>query len=311
MAVQFNGATDSLSLTGLNLANITVCLWHRNDNLAEYPIMLSLRGSSYCGLYCEIYGADNFSVTYGTDDYGTTITTNVWYHMAARLSGGNTLTGFLNGVQDCQAGGSANADRIVIGPDPLSTYYIRGRYAYMKAWAAALTPGEIQLEMAQARPHRTANIIGFWPMFPGSDAERARDYSGQGNHLTAGGTLVDVDTPPVGWGTSRSGLLLPSGGEAPSTHDATGTAALSALAASATGTVVNPATHQMEGYQFFDDDDDKDNSTAAQNQDTDHTVAVNDTTRVRFLVEGPTNSAYQVEYAEDGTSDWHVLEAES
>jgi hypothetical protein len=76
-----------------------------------------------------------------------------------------------------------------------------GRIANLKLWEAQLTLAQIAAERWVMKPQRTADLYGWWPFMGGSDAERVRDYSGNGNDFTVGGTLTDEAAPPIPWGT--------------------------------------------------------------------------------------------------------------
>ena len=71
---------------------------------------------------------------------------------------------------------------------------LNGRCAGLKAWTAALSAGELTLEMDGVCPVRTSNLYAWWPCL--SDATRAQDYSGNGRHWTEVGTLTNEDPPP-------------------------------------------------------------------------------------------------------------------
>lgn len=167
--------------------------------------------------FCYI-GSDNYSSGYqsvgttgdgtrlaadanGTEVTGSNLTTGVWYHIAIVRVSEFSLRIYLDGTLDITntnnfsnnsrwefgAVGTGNNDRADI------------RLAHIKYWDAELTAEEVQQEMRVIRPHRSANLAGWYPLFPGS-GERTRDYSGLGRNFTEGGTLTDEDGPPVSWG---------------------------------------------------------------------------------------------------------------
>jgi len=139
------------------------------------------------------------------ENTGTVLSLNTWYHWCVVRSGSN-LTGYLNGVQDVtissSISGRAAATRMELGgATSANLSRLDGRENYIKAWAAALTLAEINIERPLIRPTRLANLYGWWPLLAGS-AERLRDYSGFGRAWTEVGTLTDEDQPPVAWGGS-------------------------------------------------------------------------------------------------------------
>ena len=71
------------------------------------------------------------------------------------------------------------------------------------------------------------------------------------------------------------------------------------------GTYTDPVSLQaLEGFRFFDDDDVEADSTPAQDQDTNHTVALDGTTRLRMLVQAPEGGQYQLEARVKTTGEW-------
>jgi hypothetical protein len=69
--------------------------------------------------------------------------------------------------------------------------WLNGRIAYVRTWAAALTPTELEAEFASTVPVRTADLWADWPL--GGDL---LDHSGNGRHLTAGATAVSWEANP-------------------------------------------------------------------------------------------------------------------
>jgi hypothetical protein len=67
------------------------------------------------------------------------------------------------------------------------------RVAHVKAWSTNLTDTELLQEQNAIRPQKLDNLVGWWPLFPGS-GERVKDYSGLGRDWTEGGTLT-ADAP--------------------------------------------------------------------------------------------------------------------
>lgn len=139
-------------------------------------------------------------VTDNGESTGSELTIGTYAHLGF-VHDGTTLTLYLNGNSDIVR----SPDAITLTPGAIAlasntvTNYISGRLAYWKCWEAALTQSEIQQEMRTIRPHRTADLYSWTPMFPGA-AERTLDYSGNGRDWTEAGTVEDEDPPPVSWG---------------------------------------------------------------------------------------------------------------
>ena len=132
---------------------------------------------------------------------GTNLTVGQWYHLAISNSA-SACTVYLDGVQDitrAHAAGAVNWTQVYFGTNALATSEaLNGNIGVIKAWNATLTLAEINAEKHLIIPQRYANIVGWWPTFPG---ERTIDYSRQGN-LTQVGTVTDEANPPVSWGAS-------------------------------------------------------------------------------------------------------------
>lgn len=143
----------------------------------------------------------------------TALAVGTWYHIAAVVngtSGGNFLT-YLNGAVNITSDGSTNpaAGAFIVGSDPDSEW-LNGCAAAIKVWSTNLTAVEIQQEMQQYLPIRTANLNAFYPCLSVGDDEV--DFSGNGNTLTVGGTLATEDGPPIPWVTGRHRVLIPASG---------------------------------------------------------------------------------------------------
>jgi hypothetical protein len=87
---------------------------------------------------------------------------------------------------------------LTIGSDQFASY-LNGRVAAFKMWDATLTAAEIDAELGQYQPARTANLLRYHPF----RTAETTDYSGNGRTLTAG-TATTEDGPPIRWGRSRS-----------------------------------------------------------------------------------------------------------
>jgi Concanavalin A-like lectin/glucanases superfamily len=139
----------------------------------------------------------------GTSVDGSTLTTGTWYHMAltSTTAGTNSTKAYLNGVLDAQltpSAGQANSELQFPGNVTAST---NSRIASVKIWDSVLTATEIQQEMRQYLPVRTANLHGFWPLLSTGDDEI--DFSGAAKTMTVNGTPTTVDGPPIPWKLGR------------------------------------------------------------------------------------------------------------
>ncbi|MDR7559462.1 MAG: hypothetical protein QN141_13350, partial [Armatimonadota bacterium] len=94
--------------------------------------------------------------------------------------------------------------------------WFNGRMACVKAWTAALTVAELEAERWYAMPVRRADLWYCNPM-EGPASAFTQDYSGNGNTLTASGTLTLEDGPPVAWAPRKlwRGWSRPAGAPPP------------------------------------------------------------------------------------------------
>lgn len=132
---------------------------------------------------------------------GSVLNANEWHHVALVRESPTSLKLYLDGVLDATNTNNVGTGRtvtvFVIGGN--ATLPLGGRYAGWKQWSAALTIDEVKQEIHTLRPQRYANLVSWFPMWPGS-GERTRDYSGAGLNLTENGTISDADPPPVTYG---------------------------------------------------------------------------------------------------------------
>lgn len=224
MAVLIDG-NDFYTRTGFWAVKepFTVCVWF-------YATVLPDAGTPYLGIGGHKWtGGNNGQILglryvsgnprffLGTNNFNfdgsSTLSATTWYHGAYTRSV-NTHTGYLNGVQE--ATGSDNADTsgdLCIGDWDATDNgdEWQGRFAAVKLWDAALTVAEIQQEMRQYLPHRTTNLLGFFPLTTIGDDEI--DFSGNGKTLTVTGSPVTIDGPPIPWKRGRSRrVYIPAAG---------------------------------------------------------------------------------------------------
>ena len=167
-----------------------------NDSEGYDAIQLyEVGGDSVFDLWAS-EGADNYS--------STPYNINTWYHVAIVRNSDTDAKLYVNGVLDitCStnvSGRSGTPAGFAFGNEYNVTNGFSGAQAFGKAWTTNLTQAEIQQEMYVARPVRRANLLGWWPFFPGS-AERLIDYY-QRADLSEVGVVADYDNPPVSWGS--------------------------------------------------------------------------------------------------------------
>lgn len=135
---------------------------------------------------------------------GSTLSTATWYHIAAVRESNTSFKVYLNGALDITnttniTGRTTTSMRLFVaqrGGGEGGNYRLYG----VKAWSRSLTIDEVKSEINVLRPADTANLYGWWPIFPGS-GERVRDYSGNAYDFTENGTLPSEEDPaPVSYG---------------------------------------------------------------------------------------------------------------
>lgn len=169
-----------------------------NTNHANTDV-LQLQGDGTIRIDCQANGGG----------WGQTqqpaISLNTWHFVGMRRHNVALMNLLLDGVAYGNAvgvniSGRVAATRFRVGNPPWSTAnYVRGTIGAAKLWTAQLSDAEVAREALTIRPHRTADLWGWWPVFPGS-GERARDYAGSGRNFTENGTLTDAQSPPISWG---------------------------------------------------------------------------------------------------------------
>jgi len=188
MAVKFDSAnnerflrtTDLLDYNGVWSASYwiyavtgssvqtTFCI---NDGTSNNQDRLSYSASEALQCTVAVLGS---STTVGT----MTFSGNTWYHIGLSRDSATSLWVYVSSVDGTLVDSAQNtrdittrvasATRVEFGGRLASTASFNGRVAHIKLWSAALTQSELQLEMFRIRPHRTANLYGWWPVFPGS-----------------------------------------------------------------------------------------------------------------------------------------------
>jgi hypothetical protein len=143
---------------------------------------------------------------------GTTLSLSTWYHLALTISsvdGAGSALGYLDGVLDItnpNVGSTVSSELLWIGNDN-DAEWLNGRAAAIKVYSAVLSAAEIQQEMRQYLPARTANINAWYPLLSVADDEI--DFSGNARTWTVGGTLATEDGPPIPWKAGQSKIYLP------------------------------------------------------------------------------------------------------
>lgn len=211
MAVRFDARNDYLRrTTNLPAVNtFTMMGWFRIlVDQDDYSIFMTIGEANTDNDY-EV-NTNNDGVTLSlwcNPNYfvgSTALTIGQWYHLALAVSGSGADQAklYLDGslyLDETGSSAMATNSNFMVGQGGVDEVaFLNGTAAFVKIYSAVLTQAEIQQEMYSGRPVRTANLNGFYPMWAGS-GERAKDYSGNGNDFTEGGTLTDEAGPPIPW----------------------------------------------------------------------------------------------------------------
>lgn len=220
MAVQYAAVTQNHTATsGLpgNVFTLTMWLWPASQPARYmFPLWLDASGgSSFVAIgirdglnNLQLIDSGNYTFN-GVNPLA--VSAQTWYKCAAVVDGANATFYRSAGDSALVSGGVADfappatPSNLYVGNSRFDEWY-DGRLAALKVWDAALTQAEIEAELAQYLPHRTANLLRFHPFL---QAETA-DYSGNGNALSGGTGATTADGPPIPWAGIQPRLILPA-----------------------------------------------------------------------------------------------------
>lgn len=133
---------------------------------------------------------------------------NTWYRLAIVVSS-TTVTLYRAPVGSALevASGSVTAassqNNIYLGGSSINSDWFSGRMAAFKMWNAALSAAEVEQELFQYQPVRTASLLRFHPFITADGT----DYSGNGYDLSGGAGALTADGPPIKWKRPRGSRL--------------------------------------------------------------------------------------------------------
>jgi hypothetical protein len=203
-AVRFDAATDAYTSSVVPSGAFTGTCWVQLVSDLNYysPVWGVFNGT---GVYRYIAtDADGTTLTFfgqggsGSNVTGPNMVVGTWYRVGLVVNGGDVTMyyGTETGTLTTATGkaGTAAVNQFRIGGSTFTDESLNGRIAPVKLWEAVLTPEEIVAELAQRKPVRTANLHRDhrWQI------AETTDYSGNGNHLTAGSTATTTEEgPPI------------------------------------------------------------------------------------------------------------------
>jgi len=207
MAARFDASTDLYSATtGLpaGTAWTATCWAYITTDRNAFSGAVGIANSGVTDGVAIETGVDG--TTWGAFDAATSVgavaaTVGAWTRLAVAVNGtavtfyGAAAGSALTSASGTLTGGGVTPGRLTIGDDGFGGW-LNGRVAAVKLWAATLTLAEIENELGQYLPVRTANLTRRHPLLTAETV----DHSGNGNALTAGGTAAATeDGPPIPW----------------------------------------------------------------------------------------------------------------
>lgn len=212
MAVRSSGSGQSYSTTStLPTDPFTITCWAylTNDRNAVSGIW-GVAGSTNLALLTTssgtVLGVTGSSGTVGSYSMSTT----TWYKLAVVYSS-------INGTfYHAPAGSALTSDSgslgtlispttFRIGCSSSTSEWLDGRIASLKVYNTALTAAQIDQELAQYLPFRTANLTHWHPFVTASTV----DWSGNARTLSGGSGATTEAGPPIPWGPPRPQIMLP------------------------------------------------------------------------------------------------------
>lgn len=222
MAVRFDAAGENYSASGgLPGSTYTFTAWvllaatSITDNQVVYWFTNGsdvFTGIEVRSTLNDLQGYD--SATYSFNGLGPlAVSANTWYRCALVVNGANAT--FYRAAAGSALGSASASDfttpttpnEFFLGDDRYDEYW-NGRLAAVKVWTAALTQAEVEHELAQYVPARTANLIRFHPFVKAETT----DYSGAGNTLSGGSGTTTEDGPPIPWRIISPQVIVPAAG---------------------------------------------------------------------------------------------------
>src|SRR5690349_1669362 len=220
MAVRFNGTSTSkyTATTGLPGSTLSLTCWAMisTDTNANADIFVTVSsgnrlwfGTDVDGVTMDVWGGGgSVAIT------GPAMTVGTWYRFGLVISGTSATLYHAPITAAALTTGSTGSystmgtvTSIAIGASTGGQELLNGRIAAFKLWSAALTQAEVERELAQYIPGRTANLTRWHPFVNADTA----DYSGNGFALTSGGgTIVTEPGPPIPWTSAAPLLSLPT-----------------------------------------------------------------------------------------------------
>lgn len=220
MAVRYDSTSDYLEYASGPTGACTLAGW--------FQVLSSLKTSTALAIASHAPGANNGNSTIigvkdatggvsgyvtGWIDLGFTVSQGDWFFAALTRNGdggpstvwkfhASTLVGALvSSADQSNAGWNLTGNRVQVGTSPYASTYnegLDGTSGPVWVFDSVLTATELDSLRRRIVPLKNPWI---WVPGIGMGTGRGNDWSGNGRDFTAGGTLGDVDGPPVSWGS--------------------------------------------------------------------------------------------------------------
>lgn len=256
MAVRFDAdGEDYTSTSSPPTGNFTVTCWLKiSVDRNTFTTVWSADNGSSDLIYLQtqangttLQAWDDASVVTGA----VALTVGTWYRVAFTRNGTTstlytaTATGALTAATTANLSDVA-ATNFRIGESPFGAEWLNGCIANLKHYSAVLTLAELEHELAQYTPRRTANLERWHPFVKVETA----DYSGNARTLSGGTGTAREDGPPIPWAqpiAPRLVIIPTASGHTVTVNQATETdsvQAISRIKSKATGQATETDTAQ-------------------------------------------------------------------
>lgn len=214
MAVRFDGSTDSLVRTA-NLPSellFSICGFARRQGNGgtTFESMFVLRDAGYLAWAgYELNRSTSQLIITGTTSNANVVAmpangTWYWWGATSAGSGAGQLVGYYRALDSTTLStasaqtSSFTQSTLEIGTGNVggTTEWFNGDIYGVKLWDATLTAAEMLSESLQVFPRRLQNLHAFWWLHS-ADTAGYRDLGPLVRPLTAGGTPISAENPPV------------------------------------------------------------------------------------------------------------------
>lgn len=258
MAIRLDASADYLSRTANLPAStaFTISGWFRRRGAggAAVEVLSGISRADLSSYYLAYVAGGTLHVEVnGAYTAAGAFSSDVWHFIALSSNGSGAGAakirradvGATSLATTTRAGASFVPQLMVLCGIGDPNYYGNFAVAGVKVWDRELSDSELLSEMHRLTPASWQGLNLWTPMFHNSVASAARDFSGNGRHWTANGSLTIEDGPPIGWGGS---IIVPQYAAGGGASAALGGAATAGAAATGSlSTVVKLAAGAVAG----------------------------------------------------------------